>query len=77
MHAKTVGILLCTKRNDATLDYALASTASPVAVAHYEGLTPEERAALPSPGELETVIEEEIQVQESLIAAPPAAAGMR
>jgi predicted nuclease of restriction endonuclease-like (RecB) superfamily len=77
LHAQTVGILLCTERNDATLDYALASTASPVAVALYEGLTPEERAALPSPGELETVIEEEIQVQESLIAAPPAAAGMR
>ncbi|MGI5190050.1 PDDEXK nuclease domain-containing protein [Promicromonospora sp. CA-289599] len=77
LHAKTVGILLCTERNDATLDYALASTASPVAVALYEGLTPAERAALPSPGELETVIEAEIQVQESLIAAPPAAAGMR
>lgn len=71
LHAKTVGILLCTERNDATLDYALASTASPVAVALYEGLTPEERAALPSPGELEAVIEEEIQAQESLIAAGP------
>jgi predicted nuclease of restriction endonuclease-like (RecB) superfamily len=71
VHAKTVGILLCTERNDATLDYALASTASPVAVALYEGLTPEERAALPSPGELEAVIEEEIQAQESLIAAGP------
>jgi predicted nuclease of restriction endonuclease-like (RecB) superfamily len=75
MHAKTVGILLCTKRNDATLDYALASTASPVAVALYEGLTPEECAALPSPGELEAVIEEEIQAQESLIAADPEATG--
>jgi hypothetical protein len=77
LHAKTVGILLCTKRNDAALDYALASTASPVAVALYEGLTPAERAALPSPGELEAVIEEEIQVQESLIAVLPAADGIR
>lgn len=77
LHAKTVGILLCTERNDAALDYALASTASPVAVALYEGLTPAERAALPSPGELEAVIEEEIQVQESLIAVLPAADGIR
>lgn len=73
VHAKTVGILLCTERNDATLDYALASTASPVAVALYEGLTPEERAALPSPGELEAVIEEEIQAHGSLIASDPGA----
>lgn len=71
LHAKTVGILLCTERNDATLDYALASTASPVAVTLYEGLTPEERAALPDPGELEAVIEEEIQAHESLIATGP------
>lgn len=63
LHAKTVGILLCTERNDATIDYALASTASPVAVALYEGLTQEERAALPSPEELEAVIESEIQTQ--------------
>ena len=65
LHAKTVGILLCTERNDATLDYALASTASPVAVALYEGLTPAEQSALPSPGELEAVIKEEIQAQRS------------
>ncbi|WP_454853213.1 PDDEXK nuclease domain-containing protein [Promicromonospora soli] len=77
VHAKTVGILLCTERNDATLDYALASTASPVAVALYDGLTPEERAALPSPGELEAVIEEEIQAHGSLIAATPEPADLR
>lgn len=65
LHAKTVGILLCTERNDATLDYALASTASPVAVALYEGLTQAEQSALPSPGELEAVIKEEIQAQTS------------
>ncbi|GAA2241787.1 hypothetical protein GCM10010413_50350 [Promicromonospora sukumoe] len=71
LHAKTVGILLCTERNDATLDYALAGTASPVAVALYEGLTPAERAALPSPGELEAVIEEEIQAQGPAAAPAP------
>lgn len=49
----------------ATLDYALASTASPVAVALYEGLTPKERAELPDPDELEAVIEAEIQARGS------------
>nr|BFF18327.1 hypothetical protein GCM10025730_18480 [Promicromonospora thailandica] len=61
VHAKTVGILLCTERNEATLDFALAGTASPVAVALYEGLTAQERAALPKPGELEAVIGEEMR----------------
>ena len=62
LHAKTVGspALHRAQRRDARV-YALASAASPVAVALYEGLSPEERAALPNPGELEAVIEEEIQ----------------
>lgn len=77
VHARTVGILLCTERNGATLDYALASTASPVAVALYEGLTPNERAELPDPAELEAVIGEEIRAHESLAAAPLGADGMR
>lgn len=76
VHARTVGILLCTERNGATLDYALASTASPVAVALYEGLTPHERAELPDPAELEAVIGEEIRAHESLAAAPLGADGM-
>ncbi|NNH53652.1 DUF1016 domain-containing protein [Promicromonospora citrea] len=63
IHAKTVGILLCTERNEVTLDFALAGTASPVAVALYEGLTPRERSALPSPGELEAVLEDEMQAR--------------
>lgn len=61
IHARTVGILLCTERNEATLGYALASTASPVAVALYEGLAPDERAALPDPAELEAVIRAELE----------------
>lgn len=83
-HAKTVGVLLCTDRNDETVSLSLASAASPVAVALYDGLSPEERAALPDPGELEAVIEEELQAHESLIelapdpvAALPAADGIR
>ncbi len=70
-HAKTVGILLCADRNNETVSLSLASAASPVAVALYDGLTPEERAALPNPGELEAVIEEEIQAHGSLIEADP------
>jgi predicted nuclease of restriction endonuclease-like (RecB) superfamily len=75
VHARTVGILLCTERNGATLDYALASTASPVAVALYEGLTPKERAELPDPEELEAVIGEEIRTHESLVTALPEPGG--
>lgn len=70
VHAKTVGILLCTERNGATLDYALASSASPVAVALYEGLTQQQRAGLPDPEELEAVIGEEIRAHEPLVTAP-------
>jgi predicted nuclease of restriction endonuclease-like (RecB) superfamily len=75
IHARTVGILLCTERNGATLDYALASTASPVAVALYEGLTPKERAELPDPEELEAVIGDEIRTHESLVTALPEPGG--
>lgn len=75
LHAKTVGILLCTERNNVTLDYALASTASPVAVALYEGLTPNERAELPDPAELEAVIGEEIRAHGSLVTAVPESTG--
>ena len=71
VHAKTVGILLCTERNGATLDYALASTASPIAVALYEGLTPQQRAGLPDPEELEAVIGEEIGAHEPLVTTLP------
>ena len=70
-HAKTVGILLCADRNEETVSLSLASAASPVAVALYDGLTPEERAALPDPEELEAVIEQELQAHESLIESAP------
>lgn len=73
-HAKTVGILLCADRNEETVTLSLASAASPVAVALYEGLTAEERAALPSPEELETIIHDEIGTRTPLLEGEPALA---
>ena len=52
IHAATVGILLCTGRDEAVVRYALASAASPMAVATYDTLTPEQRAGLPDPAQL-------------------------
>ena len=60
LHAPTVGILLCTGRTEAAVRYALASTAAPVAVADYQGLPPDARAALPSARELCAVVDAEL-----------------
>lgn len=51
-HNPTVGILLCAGRNEATVRYALQSTAAPMAVATYSyaDLPGDERAALPPEG---------------------------
>lgn len=56
LHAPTVGILLCTGRDDDAVRYALASAAAPVAVADYQGLPAEARAGLPSAEELRAVV---------------------
>ncbi|HZJ04121.1 MAG TPA: PDDEXK nuclease domain-containing protein [Nocardioidaceae bacterium] len=50
LHAPTVGILMCTDRNDTVVRYALSGAAQPMAVAGYtyDALPPAERAALPS-----------------------------
>lgn len=56
-HAPTIGLLLCTGRNESTVRFALASTNAPLAVADYEGLPAEARAALPSTEELQAVID--------------------
>lgn len=56
-HAPTVGILLCTGRNDTAVRYSLASTASPVAVADYRGLPADARAALPSAEQLQAAVD--------------------
>jgi hypothetical protein len=58
-HAPTVGILLCTSKNEATVRFALATTNAPIGVADYEGLPADARAALPSAAELQAVIAEE------------------
>ena len=55
-HAPTIGLLLCTGKNEATVRFALASTTSPVAVADYEGLPADARAALPNEEELQAII---------------------
>lgn len=63
-HEKTVGILLCAERNDETVALSLSTSATPTAVALYDGLTPEEQAALPSAAELEAVVRDEIRAFE-------------
>lgn len=60
IHAPTVGILLCTGKSRATVRYALASSSAPLAVADYQGLPDDARAALPSAADLEAVVEEEM-----------------
>jgi predicted nuclease of restriction endonuclease-like (RecB) superfamily len=49
-HAPTVGLLLCTDRNDRTVRYALNAATSPMAVAgyRYNELPPAEQATLPA-----------------------------
>lgn len=61
IHAPTVGILLCTGKGGVAVQYALASTAAPVAVADYQGLPADARAALPSAGELQAVVDAELE----------------
>ena len=51
-HAPTVGLLLCTDKNDRVVRYALAGSSQPVAVASYDLLPPAEQAALPSEQEI-------------------------
>jgi predicted nuclease of restriction endonuclease-like (RecB) superfamily len=55
-HAATVGLLLCTDKNDRVVRYALATSTHPMAVASYDLLPPAERAALPSEADLERAL---------------------
>lgn len=66
IHAPTVGLLLCTGKRESTVRYALAGTGSPVAVAQWQALPAEARAALPSAEELQTVVSEELAHQMTL-----------
>ncbi len=58
-HAPTVGILLCTSRNEQVVRYALSASTAPMAVAGYtyDTLPADEQAALPTAAELTAALE--------------------
>lgn len=64
-HAPTVGLLLCTARNERTVRYALARSSSPMAVAgyRYTELPAAEQAALPTENELLDVVTDTLEQQ--------------
>lgn len=45
-HAPTVGMLLCSSKNDSVVRYALAGAQAPIAIASYDLLPPDEQAVL-------------------------------
>jgi predicted nuclease of restriction endonuclease-like (RecB) superfamily len=55
-HAPTIGILLCTGKNEAVVRFTLAHMSTALGVADYEGLPADARAAVPSVEELRAVI---------------------
>lgn len=55
-HAATVGLLLCTDKNERVVRYALAGSAQPIAIASYDLLPPAEQAALPSEDDLQRAL---------------------
>lgn len=57
-HAPTVGLLLCTDKNDRVVRYALAGSRQPIAIASYDLLPPSERAALPSEADLQRALDD-------------------
>ncbi|WP_426624274.1 PDDEXK nuclease domain-containing protein [Leifsonia sp. McL0607] len=63
IHAPTVGLLLCTGKRDATVRYALAGIAAPIAVAQWQGLPEDAKAVLPRAEELEAVLQDEYEHQ--------------
>lgn len=56
-HAPTVGLLLCTDKNDRVVRYALAGSNHPIAIASYDLLPPAEQAALPSEVDLRRALD--------------------
>ncbi|MCL2464600.1 MAG: PDDEXK nuclease domain-containing protein [Micrococcales bacterium] len=66
IHAPTVGLLLCTGKREATVRYALASSAAPLAIAQWQGLPEDARAALPCVEELQAVVDDEMARQMAL-----------
>lgn len=67
LHAPTVGLLLCTGKREATVRYALAGAGTPVAVAQWQALPAEARAALPTAEELQTVLHDELAHQLAIL----------
>ena len=67
IHAPTVGILLCTGKRDNLVARALSASAAPIAVAQYESLPEDARAALPSLKELQAVVDDEWEHQMALL----------
>ncbi|MCL2091328.1 MAG: DUF1016 domain-containing protein [Micrococcales bacterium] len=57
--ASTIGVLLCTGRNEAVVRYTLANMTTALGVADYNGLPADVRAALPSAEELREMVVEE------------------
>jgi hypothetical protein len=57
-HAPTIGILLCTSKNETIVRYTLANMTNAVGVADYEGLPPDVKAAVPSATELQEVLDD-------------------
>ena len=55
-HAPTIGMLLCTGKNEAIARFALASMAAPVGIADYSGLPPDAKAALPLVSEIQAAL---------------------
>lgn len=59
-HGPTIGILLCTQGSATVVQYALAGSAQPMAIATYDLLPPAERAALPSAADLAAAFEQPV-----------------
>lgn len=64
-HASTIGILLCTGKNEAVVRFTLANMTTALGVADYEGLPPDVKAAVPSPGELQAAVAEDHHAESS------------
>jgi len=65
--APTIGVVLCTGKNEAIVRYTLANMSAALGVADYEGLPADARAALPPAQELEAVMADELARHRELL----------
>jgi len=65
--APTIGVVLCTGKNEAIVRYTLANMSAVLGVADYEGLPADARAALPPAQELESVVADELARHRELL----------